>query len=352
MSSLSPPQLQRALAKSPPRGCYYLAGSEGILKDEALALLLERALDPGLRDFNLDYLSASQLAPEELASACSTLPMMADVRVVVVRDIEVWKRKSKGKQPAVQYLQKPAPETVLIFVQGNEEDADADLAKHCTLVSCDALTGDALDLWLNGRLEGAEIALEDDAREHLLRATGGDLGILISEIAKLSSLDVTGPIDRETVGGLVGIQYGETIDDWRDAVLRDETGRALELLPRVLALSGVSGVKLVTLLGTSLLILRWGRATAEAKKIRDRALAEQVKNFCFRARPGGVGSYPPFAALVGQVVGRWSLPRLRTAIAATLAADAALKSTTISDEGGIVTDLVLLLATSRARKAA
>ena len=351
MAVLSLPQLQRALGKTPPRGAFYLAGSEAILKDEALAALLDRALDPGLRDFNLDYLSASNLEPDELAAACSTLPMMADVRVVVVRDIESWKRKSKGKQPAVRYLEKPAPETVLIFVQGNDDDPDADLAAHCTVIDCKALLGDALDAWLEDRLQGAGITLAPEALEHLLRATGGDLGTLTAEVAKLSSLQVTGPIDRETVGSLVGIRFGETVEDWRDAVLRDDTARAISLVPQVLALSGVSGVRLVTLLGTSLLVLRWGRCTAEAKKIRDRALAEQVKSFAFRIRPP-VGSYPPFAALVGEVVGRWSLPRLRTAIAATLAADAALKNTTISDEGGIVTDLVLMLATSRARKAA
>jgi DNA polymerase III delta subunit len=219
------------------------------------------------------------------------------------------------------------------------------------VVESKALLGEALDGWLDLRLEAAGIALADDAREHLLRATGSDLGLLSAEVAKLSSLETTGPIDRETVGSLVGIRFGETIEDWRDAVLRDDAARALALVPQVLALSGVSGVKLVTLLGSSLLVLRWGRATAEAKKIRDRALAEQVKSFMFRARPS-VGSYPPFAALVGEVVGRWSLPRLRAAVAATLAADAALKSTTISDEGGIVTDLVLTLVTSRARKAA
>ena len=77
MAVLSLPQLQRALGKTPPRGAFYLAGSEAILKDEALAALLDRALDPGLRDFNLDYLSASNLEPDELAAACSTLPMMA-----------------------------------------------------------------------------------------------------------------------------------------------------------------------------------------------------------------------------------------------------------------------------------
>lgn len=351
MPSLSPPQLQRALAKAPPAGAYYLFGSEGILKDEALALLLDRALEPGLRDFNLDFLSAQQLDPEQLAEACSTLPMMADRRVVVVRDIEAWKKKSKGKQPAVRYLERPAPETVLIMVQGNDDDADGDLADHCTAVECRALLGEALEAWVDLRLEASGVALLPDAREHFLRATGSDLGLMTAEIAKLSSLETTGPIDRETVGSLVGIRFGETVEDWRDAVLRDDTARALALVPRVLSLGGVSGVRLVTLLGSSLLVLRWGRAIAEAKKIRDRALAEQVKSFLFRMRPQ-VGSYPPYAALVGEVVGRWSATRLRAAVAATLAADAALKNTTISDDGGIVTDLVLTLAASRARKAA
>lgn len=351
MPRLSPDQLRRALAKDAPAAAYYLHGSEAILKDEALALLLDRTLDPGLRDFNLDYLSAQQTEPDQLAAACSTLPMMADRRVVVLRDVEAWKRKSKGKQPAVKYLERPAPETVLVIVQGNDDDADDDLARHCVSVNCAALVGDALDEWLDIQLQAAQITLAPDAREHLLRATGGDLGLLRAETAKLSGLQVTGAIDRETVGDLVGVRFGETLDDWRDAVLRDDTAAAVTLLPRILDVSGNSGVKLVTLLGSSLLVLRWARATAEARKIRDRALAEAVKRLCFERRPG-VGSYDPFTRLVAEVAGRWSLPRLEAAVASTLTADASLKSTTISDEVGVLTDLILTLAASRAKKAA
>lgn len=351
MPRLTPPQLHRALRKAPPAGNYYLHGSEAILKDEALAALLDTALDPGLRDFNLDLLSAQQLEPDQLAAACATLPMMADRRVVVLRDVEAWKRKSKAKLPAVRALERPAPETVVVLVQGNDDDPDDDLAKHCTTVDCAPLTGDALDAWLDDRLTAPGIVLADDAREHLLRATAGDLGLLASEVAKLGGLPAGTAIDRETLGALVGVRFGETPEDWRDAVLRDEGGRAMALIPKLLEVSGTSGVKLVTLLGSSLLLLRWTRATAEARRIRDRALAEQVKSFCFRARPA-VGGYDPMSRLMADVVGRWSLPRLRTALAATLAADTALKSTTISDEGGIVTDLVLTLAASRARRAA
>jgi hypothetical protein len=52
------------------------------------------------------------------------------------------------------------------------------------------------------------------------------------------------------------------------------------------------------------------------------------------------------------VTPRWTQPRLQAAIAATLAADIALKGITISDETGIMTDLVLTLATTASRRAA
>ncbi|HEY3935386.1 MAG TPA: DNA polymerase III subunit delta [Gemmatimonadales bacterium] len=343
--------LRRSLSKAPPAGSYYIFGAEGIFKDEALALIVDRALDPATRDFNLDSYSAQQLDPGALVAACATLPMMAERRVVVVRDIDAWKRKSKAKLPAIEYLRHPVPETVLILVQGNDDDADIELASHCTAVECRAPVGDQLEAWLDVRLDAQHVVIVPEAREHLLRATGGDLGHLVAEVEKLAGLDVTGPIGAEMVAALVGVRFGETADDWRDAVLRDDTARALTTIPELLQVSGNSGVRLVSLLGTSLLVLRWARITAERKRIRDRALAEQVKSFCFANRPG-VGSYGPFAQLVGSIVGRWSLPRLRAATAAALQADIALKTTRISDEAGVMTDLVLSLATSRVKRAA
>jgi DNA polymerase III delta subunit len=338
--------------KSGPAPAYYIHGGEGILKDEALALILDRALDPGTRDFNLDVVSAQQIGPDELAAACATLPMMAERRVVVLRDVEAWKRKSKAKAPAVQYLDRPMLDTVLVMVQGNDEDPDDELASRSTAVVCEAPVGEQLEAWLDERLTRHGVRVVPEGREHLLRATGGDLGLLSAEVQKLSGLAGDEPLDAETVGDLVGVRFGETVDDWRDAVLRDEISRALSLVPKLLETTGVSGVKLVTQLGTSLVVMRWARATAERRRIRDAALARVVKSdLLFKVRPG-VGSYDPFAQVVGEVVGRWSQERLTTAIAATLYADVALKATTISGDAGIVTDLVLTLAASRARRAA
>ena len=252
---LDPSRLRTALARGAPAPAYYLAGSEGLLKDDALAAIVTAVLDPGLRDFNLDFVSAAQIDPEGLAAACSTLPMMASHRVVVLRDVEAWKRKTKAKDAAVAYLEHPSREAVLVMIQGNDDDPDADLARHAVVVDCNAPTGDALVRWLDGQLATVGVVLEPAAREHLVRATGGDLGSLHAEIQKLSGLSGTAPIDRDTVGAMVGVRFGETPDDWRDAVLRDDTGRAIALLPRLLESSGVSGVRLVTLLGASLVLL-------------------------------------------------------------------------------------------------
>ena len=184
--------------------------------------------------------------------------------MVVLRDVEAWKRKSKAKAPAMQYLDRPMPETVLVMVQGNDDDPDDELASRAVSVECVAPTGDQLESWLDDRL--ATHSRGPGARRHAntcIRATGGDLGLLTAEVQKLSGLVTDRPIDLDTVGALVGVRFGETADDWRDAVLRDETARAVTLIPRLLETPGVSGVNLVSALGTSLLLLQWARATAE-----------------------------------------------------------------------------------------
>lgn len=352
MPRLAFDKLRRSLDAAPPAPAYYIHGNEGVLKDEALGLILARALDPGTRDFNLDTFSAQQLEPAELPARCATLPMMAERRVVVLRDVEAWQRKGKAKAPAVRYLERPMTDTVLVMVQGNDDDPDDELAAHCVSVECAAPTGDRLASWLDDRLAAQGVAVAPEAREHLIRATGGDLGLLTAEVQKLGGLETDGPIDVDTVSALVGVRFGETADDWRDALLRDETARALTLIPRLLETSGVSGVKLVIALGTALLAVQWARATAEQYRIRDVALANRIKSeLLFKVRPN-VGSYEPVSRLLAEVTGRWPMSRLRIATRAALDADIALKSTTISDEAGILADLVLALGASRARKAA
>ena len=83
------------------------------------------------------------------------------------------------------------------------------------------------------------------------------------------------PLTAERVGDLVGVRHGETLWDWREAVLDGEPGRAVALLPSMLAQPGVSGVKLVTALGTALVGLGIARAHYD-RGLRGRSLEAAV----------------------------------------------------------------------------
>ncbi len=343
--------LFRALAKGELLPVYYLHGPEEILKDEAIRAILDRTLDPSVRDFNLDQRSAAQLDPDDLFALCTTLPMMADRRVVVLRDLEAIKRKPKVRMALLRYLERPAPETVLVLVQGSGEDGeDKDMARMAVAVSADPLPADRVRKWLHRRASALGVTLEEAAAKHLIEAVGGELAALAAELEKLAALPADAPLTPEQVGDVVGVRHGETVFDWRDAVMDDRTGPAVALLGRLLDQPGVSGVKLITLLGTTLVGVGIARSHYD-RRLRGRALDDAVFEVIRRHRVFGLLSWGEEKARWVRWASRWPAARLGEALRATLAADRALKGTTISDERGILTDLILRLATPRSEAA-
>lgn len=335
--------LYKLIRKGPIPPAVYLHGSEDPLKDEAIQELLDRVLDPGLRDFNLDIRSAASLDTGDVATLLTTLPMMADRRVVIIRDVEAWTKRGKAKQAVLQNLEKPAPETLLILVQGaGEDEPDPDLAKRCYAVHCDRLPPERAGKWLVKEAARAGISLTPAAVDHLVRALDASLGDLRAELGKLSGLAGPEPLDVDQVSRLLGVHHGETILDWRDAVMEGEAGRAAVMLPRLLAQPSVTGVKLVTLLGQSLV----GTALAAAHRRegrRGRALESAVLDSLKRGRIWGL-DYREATAQWCRWSERWTEDRTRAAIAAACDTDQALKETTMSDEAGLLVDLVMRLA--------
>ena len=320
---------------------YYLHGSEDVLKDDAVRAIVDCVLEPSLRDFNFDQRSAGQLDPASVSALCNTLPMLAERRVVVLRDLEAWKRKARARAEFLRYLERPAAQTVVVLVQSSTEAAvDAEIAARAYTVDAAALAPERALRWLLREAAALELTLDADAAGHLLQCVGAELGALRGELRKLASLPAGTTLTRELVGELVGIRHGETMFDWRDAVLADEPGRAARLIEPVLAQSGNSGVRLVTLLGTSLIGLGLARAQHD-RGLRGRQLEDAVFKSVMKVRPYGIGDWKVEVRRWAAAAPRWPARRIRAALAAALAADQSLKSTTVSDERGILVDLVM-----------
>ena len=336
----------RSLSKGDLAAAYYFHGPEDLLKDEALRALLDRVLDPSLRDFNLDQRGAGQLDADAVFALCTTLPMMAERRVVVLREVEALKRKPKVRGAVLDYLSRPAPDTVLVLIQGaNDENEDKEIARCAVTVACEPLPEDRVLRWLERRAKGLGLDLPDDAARHLVRAVGGELASLAAEMDKLAALPAGEALTVERVGELVGVRHGETIFDWRDAVMEDRTGPAVHLIGPLLDQPGNSGVKLAAILGTSLIGVGVARSYQD-RPLRGKALDDAVFRAIQRCRVFGLLSWSEEKTRWIRWAPKWPAERVTGALRAVLAADTALKGTTISDERGILTDLVLRMATS------
>ena len=348
---MPPVTLERAyggLRKGEIAVAYCLSGPADVLKDELVDAIVDAVLEPGSRDFNLDVRAAGDLDGEALHALVETPPMLAERRVVVVRGLEQWRKNAKGWTVLTRYLERPSPSTVLVLVHAGEDAPDGRATRNAVHVDVGPLKPEHAARWIQHQAARLGLTLEADAAEHLLACVLGDLGVLRQELAKLAAaLPAGATVTATDVGTLVGVRRGETVHDWVEAVLRREPVRAIELLDVVLRQGGVTGVQLVMTLGTALVGVRLARGLADSGTGWNRlkgAVFERIR----AARPTGLRAWGDEAQRWADTARAWPPDTLDRAIAAAAEADRRLKSTTISDERGILVTMLLTLAEPRA----
>lgn len=328
---------------------YYFYGAEDYLKDETLKQLLEAAVEPATRDFNLETLRGGELTGEGLGSLLGTPPMMAERRVVVVRDVGALRKDAR--RALDQYLEHPAGDIVLVLIASAGSKEDRALIDRATAIEFDVLSGARVPKWITYYAThdlGCEIT--PDAVGLLQDAVGTELAQLRIELDKLASF-VAGEerqvIDEGAVSAIVGVQRGETLGDLLDAVANRNTARALELLPHVLQQPKTSAVTIVMALSTQTLALAWGRAARDAGMPPYRMeneffglLKESGSSYTGRSWGEAVRAW-------ARALDAWSAADLDVALAALLATDVALKESRVSSDEQLLESLVLMLCASR-----
>ncbi len=328
---------------------YYLFGEDDFLKDGRSRDLINAAVDPSTRDFNLEVRRASELDPEGLDALLGTPPMLADRRVVVLRDVD--KLKKGARAVLDRYLTRTAPDTVLILIAPSGAKPDKALSAHATAVEFSPLNGDRLPKWVAHHAETAlGRRITPEAVALLVEAVGSDLAQLAVELEKLASY-ASETIDERAVAEIVGIRRGESVGDLLDAVAAKDASAALGLIPIVLQLPKTTAVSIVMALASQTLALGYAEAVL-ASGGSQRALFGELMALlkdtgAFPGRPWGeaVTAWTKHAS-------RWSAADVDAALAALLAADAALKETKLSSDEQLLTTLVLALCGRAVRRAA
>ncbi len=340
MASVGEKALYTALTKRVFDPVYFFFGEDDFLKEARTRELVDAAVDPATRDFNLELRRGSETDAEALDGLLSTPPMLAERRVVVLRDVD--KLKKDARALLGRYLERPAPDMVLVLVAPAGAKADKTLLDRSTAVEFAPLTGDRLPKWVSYHATtvlGRPIT--SDAVTLLVEAVGPDLAQLAVELEKLASY-ATDTIDERAVAAVVGVRRGESVGDLLDAVAAKDATAALRLISGVLQQPKTSAVSIVMNLTTQTLALAYG-AAARASGTPPRALFNEYMSLLKES-----GAFPgrPWGEAVNawtRNTDRWDALSLDAALVALLSADVALKETRLSSDEQLLTSLVLTL---------
>ena len=328
---------------------YYLHGDDDYLKDEELKRVIDVAVDPATRDFNLELLRGADLDAETLGTIVSTPPMMADRRVVVIRDVHALKKDARAMLD--KYLKNPAPDLLLLLVAPSTAKPDAGLMKTTAPVVFHSLTGARIPKWITYYVEhdlGSSIT--PGAVTLLQEAVGTDLAQLRVELDKLVSFAADEPVNEAAVTSVVGVRIGETMGDFLDAVARRDTVHALSMLGTVLQQPKASAVTTIMALTAQTLVIGWAQAA------RDRGTHPSKLSgdlFSLLKESGSVftgRSWGEFIATCVRASDGWTPRAIDDALELLLGADVCLKDTRLSSDEQLLSTLVLSLCGAPTRQ--
>lgn len=228
-------EFQKSVPENLPR-VIVLSGGQRHLKQSVLELLRKQIIDDD--ETSLTRFNGRDLQIQAVSDELHTVSMWGDCRLVVVDDADDF--VSKNRPGLEKLVEKPPKKSVLVLdvtTWPKTTRLYKQVAASGLEVECSELKGPQLLKWL---VETAQQTygkvLTRDAASLLSDLIGGELGMLDSELAKLSSyVGDNGKIDINVVKNLVGGWRTETTWAMTDATRDDDLGFALNALDQLLA---------------------------------------------------------------------------------------------------------------------
>jgi DNA polymerase III subunit delta len=229
---MKPEEYNKAIEKGDLAPLYLLYGEEPYLVERAVKKLLERAVDPGFRDFNLDIFYGNETKGEEVFTAAQTLPMFADRRVVLIK--KAGDLSAPAMEVLLPYLQDPSPGTCFVL-QAEKVDGRkkffAEFKKRGEMVEFKRPYENQLGPYVRDEVRAAGKKIDTAAAELLAYLVGNNLQELMSQIEKLCTFcGKKENIGIDDVKAIVSDTKAESVFEFTDALGARDLPKALRLL--------------------------------------------------------------------------------------------------------------------------
>ena len=331
MSLAADRSLRSLVDRGDVEGVFFFHGDAERLRDDAARALVEAAIDPATRDFNLDTYRASEVSSEALAASLAMPPVMAPRRVVALFGAE--RLTPTGCGVVEKVLERTPPELTLVVTatipKGSRKAFYRKMKQGAVSLEWAAPRDAEIPGWLIERAtEKHGITLDSRAAEALAAAVGADLGLLEAELEKLASTGDGTPVTIERIAELVPNVRQVNRWAWLDSVAERDYRNALRDLPTLLSAPDSSAVGLINAMTDHHVLL--GIAVEGGASLLERTLGDVGKPYLkFKVRTFANQSR------------RWSGPEIDRALRLLRRADGRSKTTGGGRDGAVLEELLL-----------
>jgi len=227
------------------RPVYLIHGEDGLAISEAVQSAATRWVRPEDADFDLDELDAEVVSVGDILGSLSREPMLGDVRLVIVRSSEVFRRRERNRdaEALAAGIGRVRRRSTLVLVKRAEDPGgrkaatvltpklDAAVREHGTMVRCPALDASAMAEWAARYVSQSGKRIGPDAVRRLTAQGGEDRTSFRLELNKLISfVGARDEIRLSDVEATLTHDPEDVMFRLVDAVTARRAGEALTLL--------------------------------------------------------------------------------------------------------------------------
>jgi DNA polymerase-3 subunit delta len=228
---------------------YLFYGESEFDLERTLIKLRETFIPEDVRDFNLQIFYGNkgelsgQTGPGDIIDAASSLPFMAQNRLIILRRTEEF--PAPALESFIPYLERPVETTCLIFI-ASKPDFRMKFYKKIRQNNCAVhfrkLYDNQVVPWIKKTAKDMGLHVDNRVCEYLYEIVGNQTREIHAELEKLYLRYGDAPVGIEEVRGLAIYSRVYTVFELMDAISSRKGAESLSVLDRFLSEEGKDGI--------------------------------------------------------------------------------------------------------------
>ncbi len=234
-------ELDKQISSGKIKGAYFFYGDEDFLLENKVQSIKKKLIDPDTEDFNYEKIDGKKITADEIISAMQTFPVMAERRLILVRNCGIFGNSKLGDFARLVEELSTVPEYLcIIFTEKNfdpkkEKNLEV-FQKTGGTVRFDTLTANQLELWLEKLFEaqGKQLIMRDIS--YMIKRCGQSMGNLYSEYSKLIGyVGERTKITKEDIDAATSKSVDARVFDMLDNIAENRGTRVMEELKALIS---------------------------------------------------------------------------------------------------------------------